>query len=68
GHSIGDRTALLMHYAGKYLSPKSEQMCKVINSNDFELKSTVVYPTKNGNHVIKYTEEGPVLTFVQGGR
>lgn len=68
GHSIGDRTALLMHYAGKYLSPKSEQMCRLIKPNDFDLKSAVVYPTKNGTHVIKYAEEGPVLTFVQNGR
>jgi len=43
-------------------------LCRLIKPNDFDLKSAVVYPTKNGNHVIKYTEEGPVLTFVQSGR
>ena len=62
-HQIGERTGLLMHYAGKYLSPQSDQMCRLQKPNDFERRTSIAYPTSNGVHAITYTEEGPILTF-----
>jgi hypothetical protein len=70
-HQIGDRTGLLMHFAGKYLSPDSGQMCRLTQPNDFDRRVPVSYPTSNGVHMITYSSEAPRLTFLptkQGGK
>ncbi len=63
GHAIGDRTRLLAHFAEKYLSPQSDQMCRLTKPNDFDRRAIVAYPTSKGVHTITYSAEGPVLTF-----
>ena len=63
GHQIGDRTRLLMHFAGKYLAPDSEQMCRLTAPNYFERRVVIVYPTSHGQHTISYAGEVPTLTF-----
>ena len=63
GHSIGERTGLLMHFAGKYLSPKSEQMCRLKKPGDFVRKGEIVYPTSGGVHTVSYAGDVPALTF-----
>ena len=36
GHQIGDRTALLRHFAGKYLQPDSADLCRLKGPCDFD--------------------------------
>jgi predicted esterase len=62
GHSVGDRTALLMHFAGKYLSPKSDEMCRLKKPNDFDRHGVVEYPTSGGVFAVSYAGV-PVLSF-----
>lgn len=64
GHQIGDRTRLLMQFAGKYLSPDSDQMCRLTKPSDFERRSVVTYPTSHGVHTISYAGEVPTLSFM----
>lgn len=63
GHAIGNRTALLMHYASDYLSPKSEKMCRLAKPGDFKRRGEVVYPTSGGAHTISFAGEVPTLSF-----
>ena len=63
GHQIGERTGLLMNFAGKYLSPASDQMCRLTKPNDFERGSHVAYPTSHGVHTITYSSGEPTLVF-----
>lgn len=63
GHQIGERTQLLMHFAGKYLSPQSELMRRLTMPNDFDRRIPVAYPTSNGVHTINYAGEAPSLIF-----
>lgn len=64
GHQIGERTGLLMHFSGRYLSLQSDQMCRLTGPNDFERRIPVAYPTSNGVHTITYGLEAPALFFV----
>ena len=66
GHQIGERTGLLMHFAGRHLSPQSAQMCRLTGPNDFERNSSVAYPTSSGVHTVTYGAEAPTLFFVSG--
>lgn len=63
GHQIGDRTRLLTHFAGKYLSPDSDQVCRLTKPNDFDRRGVIAYPTSGGVHTISYAGEVPTLTF-----
>jgi predicted esterase len=63
GHQIGDRTRLLMQFAGKYLSPESGEMCRLTKPNDFDRRGTVSYPTSHGVHAVSYAGEIPTLRF-----
>ena len=62
-HQIGERTYLLMNFAGKYLSPKSDQMRQLTKPNDFDRRGVVAYPTSTGRHSISYAGDVPSLTF-----
>ena len=66
GHQIGERTGLLMHFAGKHLSPQSAQMCRLTRPNDFDRRVPVAYPTSNGVHTVTYGSEAPTFLFVPG--
>ncbi|MDD4181869.1 MAG: DUF2920 family protein, partial [Victivallaceae bacterium] len=64
GHSIGNRTNLLIKYADKYLSEKSEDMKKNTKA-DFEFKNEKIkYETSNGDYLISYKNGFPVSEFV----
>ena len=62
-HQIGERTYLLMNFAGKYLSPKSDQMRQLTKPNDFDRRGVVAYPTSTGLQSISYAGDVPSLTF-----
>lgn len=66
GHQIGERTGLLMHFAGMHLSPRSARMCRLTGPNNFERRVPVAYPTSNGVHTVTYGSEAPTLLFVPG--
>jgi predicted esterase len=64
GHQIGERTALLEHFAGKYLSLNSGHLRRLTKPNDFERRSVISYPTRTGEHTISFAGDVPVLTFL----
>jgi hypothetical protein len=55
-----------MQFAGKYLSPESEQMCRLSQPNDFDRRAVIAYPTSHGVHTISYAGDVPTLTFTAG--
>ena len=63
GHQIGERTGLLKHFAGKYLTPQSDQICRLIKPNDFDRGIPIAYPTSNGVHSVDYAGDVPKLVF-----
>ena len=63
GHACGDRTAILIHFADKYLSEKSADM-KKNGKTDFEIKGVIHYPTSNGYYSISYANGYPVGKFI----
>ena len=62
-HQIGNRTALLMRFAGPYLSPESAAMRRLASPCDFDRRQAIAYPTSGGVHVISYAGETPALRF-----
>lgn len=65
GHSVGSRTSLLMHFADKYLSPKSDAMRVRQCVPDFECRDEkVAYRTAKGQYVISYKQGYPVGAFL----
>jgi predicted esterase len=63
GHSIGNRTELLLHFAGDYLAPMSGKMCRLGSPSDFERREEISYPTTGGEHVISFRNGVPRLSF-----
>ncbi len=64
GHSVGDRTRIVHHFAGAYLSPVSDSARSRNGKNDFELRDHAVrYTTENGAYVISYTHGYPIGQF-----
>jgi len=64
GHSIGDRTGLLFHYADDFLQPGSAKLRVREGKIDFELRDEVVrYETTDGAYVISYLDGAPVGRF-----
>jgi len=63
GHSLGNRTALLQHFAGDYLAPTSAKMCRLAGPVDFDRRETIAYPTTNGIYTLDYTTGSPVLRY-----
>ena len=63
GHQIGDRTALLRHFAGRYLQPGSTDLCRLAGPCDFDLRETLTYPVTGGAYEVSYAEGYPVLAF-----
>ena len=65
GHSIGDRTQLLLRFADKYFLPGSIEMQRNKVKCDFECKDDKVqYKTNNGYYLISYKKGYPVGKFV----
>lgn len=65
-HSIGNRTELLIHFAGEYMSPGSAKMCRLNGPSDFERNEIITYPTTDGQYRISFKNGAPTLTFKTG--
>ncbi len=64
GHSIGDRTELLFHFADAYLMPGSKDLRVRVGKADFEQQDeSIRYETSEGAYVISYVDGYPVGRF-----
>jgi predicted esterase len=63
GHSLGDRTQLLMKYADKYLLPDSKEMRQTHGKSEFEKRGEVKYRTSGGAYLVDYTNGYPEGAF-----
>ncbi len=61
GHGLGDRTALLLHYAGEALRTAATNPNL---PNDFQQREIITYPTANGLWCIDYSRGAPVGQFL----
>lgn len=61
GHSLGDRTALLLHFAGKYLAP--ERARRLPKPLRFSARDEMKYPVEGGAYVVSYPQGVPTLAF-----
>ncbi len=73
GHSLGNRTEIVLQLGAKWLSPSDPERCELTGSNDFDLGKLLpripdgpygLYPTSNGAFKIDYSEGFPVGRFV----
>ncbi len=63
-HGLGNRTGIVFHVAGKYLSPDSPETLIRDGPADFERRDAQVrYPTTNGVYVISYEHGYPTGHF-----
>lgn len=65
GHRIGDRTALMMHYAGDFMMPQSKKMRRLTGPCDFERHETIVYPVSGGAYTVSYASGFPGISFTE---
>jgi len=66
GHAIGNRTQLLVRYAGDYLSLDSAKLRRTSGRCDFDCRDQkVLYPTDQGHYVIDYSDGYPTGRFIQ---
>lgn len=66
GHALGDRTRIVLHVAGKYLTdaPEVTTALRRREATDFERRDEQVrYPTTGGQFLISYREGFPVGRF-----
>ncbi|MFN0019915.1 MAG: DUF2920 family protein [Pirellulaceae bacterium] len=64
GHSLGNRTKIVLQEAGKYLTPGSAEMASRSGNSDFDLRDELVrYKTPSGVFVISYGAGFPVGRF-----
>lgn len=63
GHSLGDRTKMMIKYGGEYAIPRREKFRLRTSPTDFELKQDVIYPTSDGRYVISYADGVPTVRF-----
>lgn len=66
GHSIGDRTALLQKFAGKFLTRGLPTHCELNGPCDFERGESVTFPTSDGKYTFTYGPDGPAVRFDKG--
>ncbi len=64
GHSLGNRHALLRHFAGAYLVLEGENACKLAAPNDFEKAECITYAVTGGKYTIDFTKGWPVITML----
>lgn len=67
GHSLGDRTRILAHVAGRYLDPGSPRMVRRRGATDFERREVLRYPTAGGQWVVRYDAGYPEGEWEAGG-
>ena len=64
GHSLGNRTKIVLQEAGKYLTPLSAELASRKGNNDFDLRDELVrYRTPHGEFIISYAAGFPVGRF-----
>ncbi|MCE9527399.1 MAG: DUF2920 family protein [Planctomycetales bacterium] len=64
GHSLGNRTKIVLQVAGKYLTPGSPNLLVRRGNTDFDLRDELVrYQTPSGEFVISYAAGFPVGRF-----
>jgi dienelactone hydrolase len=63
GHSLGNRTLIPGHVAGKWLRPDSAEALERKTPSDFERRDEVRYSTNDGVYVISYAQGFPVGRF-----
>lgn len=64
GHSLGNRTQIVMRVAEQYLLPDSPTAAIRKGKSDFERQEDVVYETSHGKFVISYQTGYPIGKFV----
>lgn len=60
GHSLGDRTQIVLKVAGKYLRPGEAESLERKTPSDFERREAIRFPTSQGAIVIDYREGFPI--------
>lgn len=63
GHSMGNRTLIPGHVAGRWLTPDSSDALERKTPTDFERRDTIRYATTDGVYVISYAGGYPVGSF-----
>lgn len=63
GHSLGDRTQMVLQTAGHLLAADSPDLCRRDGPSDFELRSEIRFASTGGQFVISYAEGYPVGRF-----
>jgi predicted peptidase len=63
GHSLGDRTQIVLKVAGDYLRADGEAALRRSGPSDFERADTVRYQTRNGHFAISYANGFPEGRF-----
>ena len=61
GHSIGNRTTLLVTFAGDYLTPGNAKMCRLTSGSDFARRDKVTYDTSDARYSMDFSGGTPVL-------
>jgi predicted esterase len=68
GHSVGDRTKIVLKFAGRYLTPGNPELLVRQGPSDFERRDEAVrYPAHGGAFVISYKHGYPVGRFEKTG-
>ncbi|MCX7426641.1 MAG: DUF2920 family protein [Planctomycetia bacterium] len=63
-HAVGDRTKMVLKFAGRYLTPGSPELLVRQGPSDFERRDEAVrYPARDGAFVISYKQGYPVGRF-----
>ena len=63
GHSLGNRTQIVLTVAGKYLAVEGPDVRRRSGPSDFDRREAVRYRTTNGQFVIDYAAGYPVGRF-----
>ncbi|MEO2030814.1 MAG: DUF2920 family protein [Planctomycetaceae bacterium] len=63
GHSLGNRTEIVLQVAGRYLDPDSPETLRRAGPSDFDRRTVVRYPTAGGHFVISYRKGFPEGSF-----
>jgi hypothetical protein len=63
GHSIGNRTRLLQHFADPFLLPRSQECQRLTTPCDFDQRRNVVFPTDDVVYTVDYSRGYPVIGY-----
>jgi predicted peptidase len=63
GHSLGDRTQIVLKIAGRYLAADSPELLRRSGPSDFERKESVHYQTPGGQFIISFEHGYPTGHF-----